>query len=164
MLAHQARIAKASVKEVNVQMALDPAMVLHRVVAPTQPLPEFVARMASVNAAEFQALYAKVQAALAKGVQILGPDGKTLALSAWEWPAAKQWHDLLKAQHILSQVAPNDEGHLPQVKVAFTARSVRAVTHLQVSFPKFTWPLMVVCEPIDRFLLNEQMPVAVVQF
>ena len=164
VLEHQARIAKVSAKEVTVQMALDPATVLHRVGAPTQPLPEFVARVASFNAEEFQALYVKVQAAMAKGMQLMGPEGKALVLSAWEWPAAKQWHDLLKAQLILSQVAPNDEGHLPQVKVSLTARSVRPVTHLQVTFPKFTWPLMVVCEPADRFGLNEQMPVAVVQF
>lgn len=160
---HQARISKINAKEISLQMALDPATILHRVVAPSQPLPEFLSWAANLKVAEFQAVFSTVQRIMAKGVRLMGPDGSALVLSGWEWPAAQQWQDRLKAQVILSQIATQDQTHLPQVKVTVTARSTRPVTHLQVRLPDFTWPMMILCEPSDKFWLNEHMPVAVVQ-
>ena len=160
---HQARLSKINAKEVSLQLALDPATVLHRVVAPSQPFSEFVSWAAQLKGAEFQAIFSKMQKSMAKGVRLVGPDGSALVLSGWEWPTAQQWQDRLKAQVILSQVNTQDDTHLPQVKVAFTAKNARPVTHLQVRLPDFTWPILVVSEPSDKFWLNEQMPVAVVQ-
>ncbi len=90
---------------------VDYARVLHQVLAPQQPLSDFLVTCAAMKPKEFQSQLLEVQRKLQSGVAVTFANGKAALLTQWVWPQAKSVQAALQQRAMQAVVAPDDHAH-----------------------------------------------------
>lgn len=167
--AHERQINKAFLQKMDdgsiaMEFLLDPAVVMFNALVPETTLPLFIKRYAEMKPEAFELEMKKLKVLLSKGIQLQGPNGRALAQSAWKWPPASDWQDIIKAQKIMLDVLSNEEGHLPQIKLNIVLKGGNNLQRAQISLHPSMHPILVRNMPIDDFWLTQQIPSAIIGF
>ena len=167
--AHERQINKGFVQKMDdgriaLEFLLDPAVLMFKALAPETTLPLFLKRYAEMKPQVFEQELKKLKAQLVKGIKLQGPDGRALGQSAWNWPPASDWQDIVKTQKIMLDALSNEEGHLPQIKLNIVLKGGKNLSRAQVSLLPSMHPILVRNMPSDDFWLTDQIPVAIIGF
>lgn len=127
---------------------VDYAQALHQVLAPRQPLQEFVLTVSSMKPAEFDAALVKAHAQLSAGTRITLPTGEAVVISKWQWPEPARARALLQARAMQmvvgSGVGAGNHAHDPPVEARAEATASRRMASVSVRLPPELGPVLVV--------------------
>jgi hypothetical protein len=96
---------------------VDYTAVLHQVLAPQQPLEEFVLMYAAMKPQALQAQLLNAQRKLQGSTAVVLRDGKAANLTQWAWPDAAAVQKLLQQRAMQLVIAPADHSHVAQTEI-----------------------------------------------
>jgi hypothetical protein len=132
--------------------------VLHRALAPKQPLGEFLVMYSALKPAAFRQQMQEAQARLQSAIRVTPEGGKELPLAGWKWPEPFQVQALIQQAAMQAVVAPNDHVNEPQSEIQAELVAERAISAVTVRFPPaFLRVLVVSYRPTQRWV-EPQLP------
>lgn len=118
--------------------------VLHRTLAPRQPVAEFLAAAAAMEPERFAQAQVGAHGMLERATRLLAPAGRRLELRNWAWPDAARAQTQLRERLMQSLVAPQDHAHEAVTEVRAEASAPFDVNRLSVELPEALQPVLVV--------------------
>ena len=101
----------------TLSLFVDYTGVLHKVLAPQQPLEAFVLMYAAMTLQAFQAQLLSAQRKLQGSTAVVLHDGKAASLTQWVWPDVAAVQKLLQQRAMQLVVAPADHSHVAQTEI-----------------------------------------------
>ena len=141
---NRATLVQRDTRHVSLQLYVSLPDVMHQVLAPKRPFPEFVMAMAAVAPPEFAAAALTVQKKVEQEMRVVDDKGTAMMLSNWAWPAPTQLQAALRERAMELAVAPADHSHTVPLEVRAELRASTPIKALQVQFPAALKKVMLV--------------------
>jgi hypothetical protein len=145
---------------------LDYPRVLHQVLAPQQPLKEFVLMYSAMNPAQLQSQLLEAQRKLQSGIAVTLHNGKAVALTHWVWPEARAVQTVLQQRAMQAVVAPADHAHAATMEIRAQASSSSTKDFNMITLqlpPQFQQVLVVSYQP-KQVLMKPGIPSPAIAF
>jgi hypothetical protein len=137
---------------------------LHRTLAPQQPVVDFLAAHASMPAEEFARMVVAAQARWQSSIALRSAQDKPLGDAVWAWPKPADVQQLLRMRLMQSLADPSRAAHEEPTEVRAELRSSKAMAALKVVFPPEFQKVIVVSYRPSQVTLEPGKPAALVQF
>jgi len=137
---------------------------LHRTLAPQQPVVDFLAAHASMSPEEFARVAATAQARWQSSIALRSAQDKPLGDAVWAWPKPAEVQQLLRMRLMQSLADPSRAAHEEPTEVRAELRSSTTITALKVAFPPEFQKVIVVSYRPSQVTLEPGKPAALVQF
>ena len=141
---NRATLVQRDTRHVSLQLYVSLPDVMHQVLAPKRPYPEFVMAMAAVAPPEFAATALAMQKKVEQEMRVVDDKGTAMMLSNWAWPAPTQLQAALRERAMELAVAPADHSHTKPLEVRAELRASSPIKALQVQFPAALKKVMLV--------------------
>ena len=132
---NRATLVQRDTRHVSLQLYVGLPDVMHQVLAPKRPFPEFVMAMTAVAPPEFAAAALAMQKKIEQEMRVVDDKGTAMMLSNWAWPAPTQLQAALRERAMELAVAPADHSLAMPIEVRAELRSSTPIRALQVQFP-----------------------------
>jgi len=137
---------------------------LHRTLAPQQPMVDFLAARASMPPEEFARVSAAAQARWQSSIELRSAQDKPLGDAVWTWPEPADVQQMLRMRLMQTLADPGRAGHEEPTEVRAELRSAKAISALKVAFPPEFQKVVVVSYRPSQVMLEPGKPPALVQF
>ena len=137
---------------------------LHRTLAPQQPIVDFLATHASMPPEEFARVSATAQVRWQSSIALRTAQDKPIGDAAWAWPKPAEVQQLLRMRLMQSLADPTRAAHEEPTEVRAELRSRKAISALKVAFPPEFQKVIVVSYRPSQVTLEPGKPAALVQF
>jgi hypothetical protein len=145
---------------------VDYARVLHRVLAPQQPLNDFVMTYSAMKPQEFQGQLLEAQRKLQSGITVTLHNGQNAALTQWAWPQAKAVQAALQQRTMQAVVAPADHAHAAtmEIRAQAIAPNTKDFTTITLQLPQQFQQVTVVSYQPKQVVMKPGAPPAAIAF
>jgi hypothetical protein len=145
---------------------LDYPRVLHQVLAPQQPLKEFVLMYSAMNPAQLQSQLLEAQRKLQSGIAVTLHNGKAVALTHWVWPEARAVQTVLQQRAMQAVVAPADHAHAAtmEVRAQASVSNNKNFTTITLQLPPQFQQVLVVSYQPKQVLMKPGIPSPAIAF
>ena len=137
---------------------------LHRTLAPQQPMVDFLAAHASMSPDEFSRVATAAQARWQSSVALRSAQDKPLGDAVWAWPKPAEVQQLLRMRLMQSLADPGRAAHEEPTEVRAELRSSKPIAALKVTFPPEFQKVILVSYRPSQATLEPGKPAALVQF
>ncbi len=137
---------------------------LRLVLAPQQPLPEFLAVYSAMNPAELQKQLVRAQSRFQPKVKLSLPAGGEIPLTNWVWPDARKVQALFQQRIMQAVVNPAGHSHEDPLEIHAEVVATVEITSVRVQFPEEFGKVLVVAYRPTQIWVEPKMVSPVIRF
>ncbi len=117
---------------------------LHRALAPTRPLQEFLVMYSAMRPDQMQKELQRAQAKFEADTHLYLSMGREVPLTNWVWPEAKQVQAMLQQRIMQAMVDPNGHSHEEPLEIHAEVNARQEVITVRIQFPEEFQKVLVV--------------------
>jgi hypothetical protein len=143
---------------------IDYAGALHRALAPSRTVQEFVLTYSAMRPQDFQAEVLRVQTKFQSETQLTLPSGRMVSVTNWYWPDIGRVQAALQERAMRSIVAPGDHTHDEPLEVRAEAIASEDLRTFTIRLPEEFQRVLVVSYRPSQVWADPALPPARITF
>lgn len=165
-VAHDATllINRTNAQDLELRFSLDLITTLQRALAPRVNPLVFVARYATLSAAEFNDEITKAKSIVENEIRIEGPRGNVFVVQSWQWPASDEIQTSFKQAAEAILVDPSAISNIPVFVLTLSAHSKSEISRIHLSIGPRLRPILLVRPNIEQFWIDDLSPDTMLDF